>query len=160
MMNNILQRGRIWTLILDPYYQNYLGNIWIKTITESVSSNVPSTACTPNTAFYIEGQKEIIIYKVVGFWFQCERDLMWVGGKILFLWPHCFLTTIAYLWFCIHGRIFHNWDHTYIEIHQNQGYSNNLETFWRNNLRTETLVQTPFNDSYLSVCVMHTKSKH
>ena len=54
-------------LNLDPYYQNNLGNIWIKTITESVSSNAPSTACTPNIAVYIEGQKQIIIYKAGGF---------------------------------------------------------------------------------------------
>lgn len=53
-------------LNLDPYYQNNLGNIWIKTITESVSSNAPSTACTPNTV-YIEGQNQIVTYKAGGF---------------------------------------------------------------------------------------------
>lgn len=67
-MNNIFQKGRIWMLNLDPYYQNNLGNIWIKTITESVSSNAPSTACTPNTV-YIEGQNQIVTYKAGGFWF-------------------------------------------------------------------------------------------
>lgn len=56
-------------LNLNPHCQNNLGNIWIKTITESVSSNSLSTACTLNTAVYIEGQKQIVIYKASGFWF-------------------------------------------------------------------------------------------
>lgn len=56
-------------LNLNPHCQNNLGNIWIKTITESVSSNSLSTACTLNTAVYIEGQKQIVIYKAGGFWF-------------------------------------------------------------------------------------------
>lgn len=55
-------------LNLEPYYQNSLGNIWIKTIIESLSNNAPSTACTPNSAVYIEGQNQIVIYKTGGFW--------------------------------------------------------------------------------------------
>lgn len=53
------------TLNVDPYYQNNLGKIWIKTITESVSSNAQSTAYTPNTAVMQRVKRKFLFLKLV-----------------------------------------------------------------------------------------------
>lgn len=53
------------TLNLDPYYQINPGKIWIKIITESVSSNAPSTAYTPNTAIIQRVKRKLLFLKLV-----------------------------------------------------------------------------------------------
>lgn len=54
-------------LNMDSYCHNNLGNIWIKTITESVSTNALNTACTLNTTLSLTSQNQNVIYKAGGF---------------------------------------------------------------------------------------------